>query len=357
MALKNVDLTMKAAIYNGLFNTNSTTFDITPDCSTGNCTFPEEYQSLGVCSQCVNVTNLITSTTVDGSLVVASLPNGLSITEQGSIMNMTGAADLTNFKDFGGILSTFSSIVSETTDSVTDPTAAECVLYFCVKTFQATVQGGVLTETVTSTWYSKSATNPEYNYTLSPPACSRGENCSFNIDVYSFDALGYWLPTLLTGSVTGDIGETSFSSDVAQALYTSMTTWDPALNNYNPYLLNATMANLATSMTNNIRQYNYGGPASGVAWKIETVIEVRWAWMALPLSLVLLTVVFLVAAMLQSAHQQVWKSSSLALLFHGLGNDVRSRLGPLEKLDQMVETAGQVNVRLRRTDEGRRFID
>lgn len=67
-------------------------------------------------------------------------------------------------------------------------------------------------------------------------------------------------------------------------------------------------------------------------------------------------VLFLGATIYQSAAQEVWKSSSLAVLFHGLGSETRTQLGALDNLDQMNQRAGQVTVQLRQTDGGWRLV-
>ena len=46
-----------------------------------------------------------------------------------------------------------------------------------------------------------------------------------------------------------------------------------------------------------------------------------------------------------------WKSSPLALLFHGLDKETQERYGQLDDLDEMDEKAKEVNVQLRRDGE------
>lgn len=58
----------------------------------------------------------------------------------------------------------------------------------------------------------------------------------------------------------------------------------------------------------------------GKAYWPATIIKVQWAWLALPILVVLLAAVILSISILLSKEgaQIVWKSSPLALLFHGL---------------------------------------
>ncbi|KAK8023930.1 hypothetical protein PG993_011996 [Apiospora rasikravindrae] len=57
---------------------------------------------------------------------------------------------------------------------------------------------------------------------------------------------------------------------------------------------------------------------NGKAWRQETYIEVRWVFLTLPLVVLAATLALLCVAVLRSRGQgaRVWKSSSLALLFH-----------------------------------------
>ncbi|KAA6408112.1 MAG: hypothetical protein FRX48_07853 [Lasallia pustulata] len=79
-----------------------------------------------------------------------TLPNGLFIEENGTIINVSGSGDLVNFKNVFGAISNISLIMTRDFYNYSEPLPAECILYFCVKTFNATVQNGVLTENVIS---------------------------------------------------------------------------------------------------------------------------------------------------------------------------------------------------------------
>jgi hypothetical protein len=49
-----LDLAMQGAISDGILNPGSRNTGIVPLCQTGNCTFPEPYLSVAVCSSCRN---------------------------------------------------------------------------------------------------------------------------------------------------------------------------------------------------------------------------------------------------------------------------------------------------------------
>lgn len=83
------------------------------------------------------------------------------------------------------------------------------------------------------------------------------------------------------------------------------------------------MANIAESITLYLRQESPNSTtASGAAGQQVTVVEIRWPWLILPVSIVLITTALLVAAVLSSKSDisavTSWKSSSLPFLFHGI---------------------------------------
>jgi len=70
-----------------------------PHCATGNCTWPETYHSLAVCSKCANTTTLMTESNCFHGKCIHSLPNGLSFDA-----NYTwgrAAGDVTGFSQEG----------------------------------------------------------------------------------------------------------------------------------------------------------------------------------------------------------------------------------------------------------------
>ena len=127
--------------------------------------------------------------------------------------------------------------------------------------------------------------------------------------------------------------------------------------------------NVADSMTAYIRQSTKAGagahmsyddkdmPATGKMFKQDTCIEVRWRFMALPIILVALTIIFLVAMIVEtvSRSNRPWKSSSLALLFSGLESDRKER--EADSIEQIEHEAEGMKVRLRRTGKGWKFVE
>lgn len=116
------------------------------------------------------------------------------------------------------------------------------------------------------------------------------------------------------------------------------------------------MANIAESITLYLRQENPNSTtASGAVWQQVTVIEIRWPWLILPVSIVCITAALLVAAVLSSKSDisavRSWKSSSLPFLFHGIrdwSHDEWEALcgGEVESIKQMKAMAATMDVSL-----------
>ena len=131
-----------------------------------------------------------------------------------------------------------------------------------------------------------------------------------------------------------------------------------------PELIN----NLTESMTVRMRQAAAGlsnstvnGAAgtlvSGDTLQLQAFVKVRWRWLTLPLLVLLLTAVLLVAsiALTVLTKAKPWKSSSTALLFHGLDSQHFDQVSSIKKRAQMDHAAREVEVQLVKTEHGWRL--
>ena len=101
------------------------------------------------------------------------------------------------------------------------------------------------------------------------------------------------------------------------------------------------------------------GQAVGVTWTSGTNLKVRWAWLALPCVLLAGTLVFQGFTIMVTRKQQmgIWKSSSLALLFHGLEERGAEGMEDLGHVVEMEEKSGRTWVRLVDKGEGARLVE
>jgi Protein of unknown function (DUF3176) len=121
------------------------------------------------------------------------------------------------------------------------------------------------------------------------------------------------------------------------------------------------MEGLATSMTAAIRvggESSSSAPARGTVLGIQTCVGVQWAWLAFPVVLLLLTLVLLLMTVIQSRKytrtgaaedgRKPWKSSSLPLLWCGMGDETRAKYGRFDEIEKMKESGDGVKVSMRR---------
>lgn len=114
---------------------------------------------------------------------------------------------------------------------------------------------------------------------------------------------------------------------------------------------------LATTMTAAIR--NDGDatgsePARGTVMASQTCVSVDWAWLALPMLLVVLTAVFLVTTILMSRGsrrgRRAWKGSTLPFLWCGISDEIRDKYDAFDDVKKMKETGDGLRVQLMRQE-------
>ena len=103
------------------------------------------------------------------------------------------------------------------------------------------------------------------------------------------------------------------------------------------------------------------GFAKGTVMETATCVQVRWAWITFPASLIAFTMIFLATTIWKTwqsgergRRYGVWKSSSLAVLLGGLQEEARGS-EVLEKKSDMELRAKELKVSLRPVDGGWRL--
>ncbi|KAK0615211.1 hypothetical protein B0T17DRAFT_510998 [Bombardia bombarda] len=382
LALKSIDeraafvpiLPLKSAVYNGLFAENNKPWTSLPvACQTGNCTW-EPFETLAVCYSCIDMTEYITPYCANGTATAEKrascgwqVPSGAKLNSSAEVFSMTSM-----FPQRLGDMSysTLMKLVFMGTESQSDrpgvlqPWAKQCSLTACIQTLNSTVTNGDLNETIIS-----QITNDTIPSSTPPPPSSDGglqpvvitspaTNASYALSMDVILAVQSWFSSLFrigaasrnaefinrtieTTTTTAHVvvnltvgissGTTFFDTDIVQAFY-----W-----NYYEYLSNPTanneiggiemlMRDLAISMTVSMR--SYGPPTAkltvnGTAWHSESFVNVRWGFVAVPVLAVVLAAVFLAVAvwMTRRSGVSLWKTSVLAVLFHGLDEEARER--------------------------------
>lgn len=371
-----VDNSMIPALYQGLFSNAKTNFSATARCSTGNCTWPL-YQNLAICNTCADLTSQLkmnkvhvkppneVDDTYDTDFY--TLPNGFGLTgvhrartpnlpADDALLNITVnmqgtytiPADLGQplrssmaFSQNGSIFMTVFAVGASPGTIIphpdTDfdenapfgpPVAFECALQFCIKSMNASFVNGLLQEEVVSTWVDQTLNISQSQVIVIGPEDSGRADLIFRPPsnpprtfVVTQDALGgtgSWLASQLIGNVTMitdrslDSGLQGYSSDLMQAFYQAMNSSATGFQD--------TMDNLANSFSLALRNLPYQ-PAGirGTAFSTTSHFTVTWPWLILPLVVLLASLVFLVAVMVETKRKGLvpWSNNILATMFHG----------------------------------------
>lgn len=307
------------------------------------CTW-NSFSSLAICSKCLDITSSVEKTCNGSGCFASTLPGGPSLSSFGGRINSSVTHISTNLDDIEASVVRFSSFISKRMNDSDDVVAWECTLSYCVNTYSASVTDGDMKQITEKTWRNNSASHSQGSDLIYNPPHSVINNTAnastFKVANLAANAMNSFMSETFTGS--GGIDSSSsgfaFSSDVIHALYNT--------KNYPK-----SIENLASSMTNNIRQQNDSGssPFEGVAYKTETYVHVRWAWFAYPATVFVLSLLYLLATIIESRNRDIpiWKSSTLALLLHGQSMQLsRFDRVPVSTLSEMTEIAKEVEIEL-----------
>ncbi|KAL5358280.1 hypothetical protein BJX96DRAFT_163644 [Aspergillus floccosus] len=362
------------ALYSGLFRAQGySSMTSAMQCPSGNCTFGP-YQSLGICSRCANITELLHGSkrtfAIEGDEHLSSydpyyyyeLPNGLAWnSSERRLINTRTDVDLLRLNSSNTALITNFSAIALTIDSLwSEPpsgwggspklNATECMLYFCVRSYEAAVHAGGLSENTTSisSYSNYSSSAPLNNIFLTPNECyfnatrqkayGDNEHCAYMLSPFSHLAMRNTITPLLKGH-GGSINSLrkDWSSDTIEAIYGE----EGSLAD-----ISSVFESIATALTNNARTNVCKTAAQGTTWMVQSFVAVRWQWLTLPAFLLVLSTSFLIATIVQTRNQYIWKTSPLALLFSDIFIHDTSSVKFEPNFRQMDHTARRTKVRL-----------
>jgi hypothetical protein len=208
-------------------------------------------------------------------------------------------------------------------DWLANVSSQECAIWVCVKTFDVITSNGHQTQIVLDTFSDINLTtldevNGGDNYTFLPlPANMSGSpNTNYTFGVFAASALVEYLGPLFNGTVFRNLHSNSPSSDAIEALWngtSDMSMW---------------MSNLALSMTNVMLSTTPADRAVYDGSAFQLSVHVRWPWIALPVSMVLGSLIFLVIIIVETARSPVeaWKGSPLTYLVFGVDQETKGTL-------------------------------
>lgn len=377
------------------------------------------YMSLGMCSSCTDISNTIsTNTTVingTGGNVLTSftnymLPSGLTISPLGHglvaatlIITAPPVAPETmvsqSMLTFEMLMTNTHSCKDALVLSGCRTWASRCSLTPCIKSYGGNVSDGTLHEKELSSVplqylpvaagnayfsiFTKSTVvdgqvrdctptkNPTKRNTLRMAMGSTWVNQAY---FQNLSSAPYYPPecafTLGSGSTDGlvtsllDTYGDQNVSDIA-GRYSGQPWMLQLFDNgtATPDTLDTAISGLSNAITAAIRN---GGdavnsaPATGTVMLSQTCIRVHWEWLILPASLLLLSTLFLLCTIWETSMDSMgktWKSSPLALLFHGFSSETVQSVGSVDRLSEMDATARKMKAQLRWKKHGWKFAE
>ncbi|KAH4385328.1 hypothetical protein HBI24_128460 [Parastagonospora nodorum] len=380
-------------------NRNGSRLDLPLSCPTSVCKW-NPYQTLGVCSACTDITNLLTyaclpmrmdwirsatgpstehtyqngtacgyflnATSTEPVLVSGYRLNDNSSSTYGETLLMRTIPLITNPDArslYDGSIN-FRHIVNPILDalifSAADgsessvyrkdmPIAHECMLAWCVKTLRSTYSWGKYEEMVEEEHFETTKTPYPWHTVFHPEIDVTATDYFANVSIYppntSGDSLGFGLSNDTMMDTIFSFGEVfpsviTVESPGAKPFLKVRTSFIDRVMfrafRYSPWLapnnITQHMERIALAVTNVVRSdISSTESIKGQAFAPETYVEVKWAWLAFPLAMLIMCVVFLVATMVKTSrggHEDigVWKTSAMPTLIYSLPKECRERL-------------------------------
>jgi hypothetical protein len=249
------------------------------------------------------------------------------------------------------------------------PIIHECVVSWCVKTIESSYSAGTYHENITSTFVNHTGNGTAWStfqYDNGDTEFIYSENITINAPSTgsNFSKLGWGLNdnTMINTVVVFDRLFPGFTT-AAQNSTSPLLRWRTGHPtqvrtkplDYNPWLqpLNMTdhMRRMTIALTNVIRSSTASSEmVQGQAFDEEVYVEVRWAWLSLPIALLLISFVFLVATVVKSGSEKdqvsIRKNSAIATLLYGLPDHYQKRLAKSDSKGTPRAKAKELKVKL-----------
>jgi hypothetical protein len=407
---RSLDEKMAGSIWLGVLQPpQNLSSQINVQCPSGNCTFPANsgatYDTIAMCSSCSDISNQIVNLTESDGVYNYTLP--LSSKSANDSMNIgrsvsfrSRIVDTPDLLAFESIMFTKDDLSCNDTKQAcrVNAFATHCSLIPCVQSYKADMKSFTLDEELVS------STNMIYD------AHSDGMLGSFSLVTNSTIRNGVqhdcitskentpentvaltWNNTKVTGmnqrNITHWVSPDCFfqfdltsqaTREFLWSMYTEQSLSFPYNNIYNSIgdlwikrfyhkgTANLTTSNeymngLAIAMSAQMRRgHDASQDAIGTVLAQQRCVHIEWAWICLPASLVLMSILFLAATIWSSLTQAwhgMWKSSSLALIFASLESEILLHSGTLDRKSQMSNSANEIEVQFMKTERGWGFVE
>jgi hypothetical protein len=229
------------------------------------------------------------------------------------------------------------------------PIAHECMLSFCVKTLRSSYSWGIYEESVEETFYNTTRAPYPWSTTYHPEARLTETFYYRNTSIYTpemdRDQPGYGLSNETALEFVLRFDEIfpsmiTVANRAAERFLKIRTSFNDRVVfravHFNPWLApnNVThhMERIATALTNAIKSGSDSNELiAGQALAPETYVKVYWAWLAFPLAMLSLCVVFLIATLIKTSQDAdgdigTWKTSAMPTLIYSLPQHTRHDL-------------------------------
>ncbi|ETS77791.1 hypothetical protein PFICI_09853 [Pestalotiopsis fici W106-1] len=372
-------LPLKSAVYNGLFAENGRpNAALKFERQTGNCTW-SAFDTIGVCHECVDLTPYMSrycAASDDNNQDCGwKVPQGPAyLNSSADVFSMTPLIPSASGDMPHSTIMRLVFMGTEAKDGLAGelkPWAQQCALSVCLQTIDAAVANGVLSENVTARVVNRTVVDMTRDTSSQDfAAYVTGQDGEvYNVGMEALLSMRGWFSSLFAAGravrTTADAnrtitdnsvvvnltvgissGVTFFDSDIVTAFYWNYYEYQDADG------IDMLMSDMATSMTVAFRSFFGAVPVSGKAISMESFVHVRWGFAVLPIVVVVATVLFLMAAIYRTrqSNTKALKSSALAMLFHGLDEDIRSQFGSVRNLNDKKRQARVVKVQLNESD-------
>lgn len=100
----------------------------------------------------------------------------------------------------------------------------------------------------------------------------------------------------------------------------------------------------------------YGSSNGTTIWPPELVYAIQWRYLSFPFLLIVSSAAFFLSTVILTWGEETWKTSQLAILFHGLSERDARTVGSLDPVPDMKAIGEQMCIRLVETEEGKKLV-
>ncbi|KAJ5716203.1 hypothetical protein N7493_008114 [Penicillium malachiteum] len=159
-----------------------------------------------------------------------------------------------------------------------------------------------------------------------------------------------------TMSWSMDSGSSTWTSGLASGGLVPVASSNENFDRISELGLGVVAPRVAESLTKTNLQGSNITNIPGMVYTNELIVRVQWPWMILPTLLVVLGIMFFAYTMYASRQKIFWKSSMLALLFHGLDDETNVNRDECTTVSMMEKLAEGMHVQLQASQSDGRVM-